>query len=227
MSSEAISTLRLSRWVRRRASFAVVVVLPEPCRPTIMIATGGTALRSMRLAVGAERRDQFVMDDLDHHLAGRDRLDDGGADRLLADAFGEAADHVERDVGLEQRAAHLAHRGIDVGFRQRTAPRQPIENATKLFRQIVEQCRYPALHRGSLRSAHPSRRRFAVLRMRVSKHFCARGRIALSGVDLRSQGPGGGSKRTSFRELRRVKPPESRKVKESCADYHYTSIKAL
>src|SRR5665647_3978515 len=47
MSSEAISTLRLSRWVRRRASFAVVVVLPEPCRPTIMIATGGTALRSM------------------------------------------------------------------------------------------------------------------------------------------------------------------------------------
>src|SRR5262245_1823664 len=31
----------------RRASLAVVVVLPEPCRPTIMIATGGTALRSM------------------------------------------------------------------------------------------------------------------------------------------------------------------------------------
>ena len=47
MSSEAISTLRLSRWVRRRASLAVVVVLPEPCRPTIMMATGGTALRSM------------------------------------------------------------------------------------------------------------------------------------------------------------------------------------
>ena len=47
MSSDAISTLRLSRWVRRRASFAVVVVLPEPCRPTIMMATGGTALKSM------------------------------------------------------------------------------------------------------------------------------------------------------------------------------------
>src|ERR1700682_5349879 len=47
MSSEAISTLRLSRWVRRRPSLAVVVVLPEPCRPTIMIATGGTALKSM------------------------------------------------------------------------------------------------------------------------------------------------------------------------------------
>src|ERR1700687_1600412 len=47
MSSDAISTLRWSRWVRRRASLAVVVVLPEPCRPTIMMATGGTALKSM------------------------------------------------------------------------------------------------------------------------------------------------------------------------------------
>ena len=42
-----------------------------------------------------------------------------------------------------QRAAHLAHRGIDILFGQRTAPRQFIEDATKLFRQIVEQCRYP------------------------------------------------------------------------------------
>src|SRR6185437_8501556 len=74
---------------------------------------------------------------------GGDRLDDGGADRLFADAVDEASDNVERDVGLEQRAAHLAHRGIDVGFRQRTAARQPIEYPTKLFRQIVEQCRCP------------------------------------------------------------------------------------
>ena len=97
------------------------------------------------LAVGAERGDQFVMDDLDHHLAGRDRLDDGGADRLLADAIGEASDDLERDVGLEQRAAHLAHRGVDVLLGQRTAPRQTIEYPTKLFRQIVEQCRCPVV----------------------------------------------------------------------------------
>ena len=153
------------------------------------------------LAVGTKRGDQFVMDDLDHHLAGRDRLDDGGADRLFADAIDEAADHVERDVGLQQRAAHLAHRSVDIGLRQRTAARQPIEYPTKLFRQIVEQCRCPvaALQRGG------SRR---------SKHFRARGRIALSGVGLRSHGPGGGSKRTSFRESARVKRPEGAKVKE-------------
>ena len=83
------------------------------------------------------------MDDLDHHLAGRDRLDDGGADRLLADAVGKTSDNVKRDVGFQQRAAHFAHRGVDVGLRQRTAARQPIEYPTKLFRQIVEQCRCP------------------------------------------------------------------------------------
>ena len=155
MSSEAISTLRLSRWVRRRASFAVVVVLPEPCRPTIMIATGGTALRSMVWPSEPEGGDQLVMDDLDHHLAGSDRLDDGGTDRLFADAIGKASDDVERDVGFEQRAAHLAHRGVDIGLRERTAPRQPIENATKLFRQIVEQCRCPLFSERPLAGERP------------------------------------------------------------------------
>ncbi len=46
-SSDAISTLRLSRSVRRLAILAAVVVLPAPCRPTSMIATGAGALRSI------------------------------------------------------------------------------------------------------------------------------------------------------------------------------------
>ncbi len=46
-SSEAMSTLRRACSVSFLASFAVVVVLPEPCRPTIMIATGDGALRSI------------------------------------------------------------------------------------------------------------------------------------------------------------------------------------
>src|SRR5215831_17682431 len=45
-SSEAMSTLRRPCSTRRLASLAVVVVLPEPCRPTIMIGTGAGALRS-------------------------------------------------------------------------------------------------------------------------------------------------------------------------------------
>ena len=38
------------------------------------------------------------MDDLDDHLAGRDRFHDLGTDRAAADLVGEAADHLERDI---------------------------------------------------------------------------------------------------------------------------------
>ena len=41
-----MSTLRRACSAIRLASLALVVVLPEPCRPTIMIGTGGAALRS-------------------------------------------------------------------------------------------------------------------------------------------------------------------------------------
>src|SRR6202035_5278042 len=150
-------------------------------------------------------------------------------DRLLADPFGKTPDHVERDVGLQQRAAHLAHRSIDVSLRQRPAPRQPIEYAAKLFRQIVEhvscsfvvsllsypaKAGYPVLRDLALQRTLPVTGspafagddgltcvslRASATPSRSSKHVCARGRIALSGVDLRPRGPGGGSKRTSFR----------------------------
>ena len=103
-----------------------------------MMATGGAALRSMALAVGAERLDQLVVHDLHDHLAGRDRLDDLDADRLLLHTVDEVARHVERDVGFQQRAADLAQRLVDVGFRQRTAAGEAVENAAKVFRQCVE-----------------------------------------------------------------------------------------
>ena len=50
VSSEAISTFFFCRSVRRRASLAVVVVLPEPCRPTIISGTGAGAFRSIGTA---------------------------------------------------------------------------------------------------------------------------------------------------------------------------------
>ncbi len=77
-----------------------------------MIATGGAAFRSMPvfapLAAGAERRDKLVVHDLHDHLAGRHRLHHFDADGLFLDAINERARHVERDVRLEQRTAHLA-----------------------------------------------------------------------------------------------------------------------
>ena len=52
--------LRFCRSARRLAILAVVVVLPAPCRPTIMMATGAGGVEVDRLGVGAERLDQHV-----------------------------------------------------------------------------------------------------------------------------------------------------------------------
>jgi hypothetical protein len=140
MSSEAISTLRLSRWGQAAREFGGGGGFAGALQADHHDRDRRHGVEVDGLAVGAEGCDQLVMDDLHHHLAGGHRLDHGGADRLLADFFGKTPDYVERDVGFQQCAAHLAHRGIDVGFRQRPAPGQPIENPTKLFRQIVEHC---------------------------------------------------------------------------------------
>ena len=78
------------------------------------------------------------MHDLHDHLAGRDRFDHLDADGTPFDLFGEGAGDVERHVGLEQRAAHLAQRGIDIGFRQRAAPGQAVEDAVQPIRKTVE-----------------------------------------------------------------------------------------
>ena len=66
-----------------RAILAVVVVLPEPCRPTIRIADRRRGVEVDRLGLGAEHLDELVVDDLHDLLAGRDRLDHLGADRAV------------------------------------------------------------------------------------------------------------------------------------------------
>jgi len=55
----------------------------------------------------------------------------------------ERAHDVERDVGLQHRAAYLAQRRVDIRLRQRTAPGQAIENSAKSFRQTVEHSGHP------------------------------------------------------------------------------------
>ena len=80
-------------------------------------------------AIRAEHGDKLVIDDLDHHLAGRDRAQDFLADRLGLHLVDEVAHHIERDVRFEQRTAHLAHRLADVALGERAATRQLVENA--------------------------------------------------------------------------------------------------
>ena len=196
VSSEAISTLRLPSSVRRLAILAVVVVLPEPCRPTIMMATGAGALRSIGCARRAERRDKLVVHDLDDHLAGRDRLDHVDADRALLHLVGERARDIERDVGLEQRAPHLAQRRVDVRLRQRPAPGQAVEDCAERSERLSNIV-------SSLGRAARARTRVPSCGAPAAKRAnCARGRIALSGGCLRP--PVGAVGGQNFRSLART-----------------------
>jgi hypothetical protein len=87
-----------------------------------------------RLRFRAQRFDQRIVDDLDHHLAGLDRLDDRSANRLGAGPVDERAHDLERDIGFEQRAAHLAHGGVDVLLGESAAAGEFIQYAGELFR---------------------------------------------------------------------------------------------
>src|SRR5918911_2798700 len=64
--------------------------------------------------LGAENVDQLIPDDADHLLGRRQRLEHLLADRALPDRGDEVLDDLEVDVRLQQGAADLSHRVIDV-----------------------------------------------------------------------------------------------------------------
>ncbi len=99
---------------------------------------GSRGVEIDRLRFRAQSLDQRIVDDLDHHLAGFDRLDDRSADRLGAGPVDKRAHDLERDVRLEQRPAHLAHRGVDVLLGEGAATGEFIQNAGELFGQALE-----------------------------------------------------------------------------------------
>ena len=83
------------------------------------------------LRIRPEHPHQLVIDDLDDHLAGRDRAHHLLADRLRLHAVDEVAHDIERDIGLEQRAAHLAHGLGDVGLAQRALAGELVEDGVE------------------------------------------------------------------------------------------------
>ncbi len=87
---------------------------------------------------GGQERDQLLVDDLHDLLAGGQAVEDLGAGRALAHAGHEVLDDLEVDVRLEQRQAHLAHGGIDVGLADSPAARQGTEGLAQPLAQRVE-----------------------------------------------------------------------------------------
>ena len=86
----------------------------------------------------AQRLDQLVVDDLDDHLAGGDRLQDILTNGLLGDGVDEAAGDGERDVGFEQRDPHFAHGIAHVLLTQRAAALELVEHPAKAVGQRIE-----------------------------------------------------------------------------------------
>jgi hypothetical protein len=85
------------------------------------------------LRVRSKHAHELVMHDLDDHLAGRDRPHNLLADGLGLHGLGEVTHHVERDIGFEQRAAHLAHRLADVSLGKRALAGELVEDGAEPF----------------------------------------------------------------------------------------------
>ena len=64
----------------------------------------------------AHQSDQFLMDDLDDMLGGRQALQHFGANRALRHFRDEILRNLIVDVGLKQRQTDFPHRGLDIGL---------------------------------------------------------------------------------------------------------------
>ena len=72
---------------------------------------------------------QRVMNDLDHHLARLDRLDDILPNRALPHFVSEGFHNLKRHVGFEKRAPHFAHGSINILSRKAATPGELVEYA--------------------------------------------------------------------------------------------------
>jgi hypothetical protein len=76
---------------------------------------------------------KLIMDDLDDLLAGRDRFRHSRPRGLLLHRLDELARDRERNVGLQERDANLAHGRAHVILGQRALLGEPVEDAAKAF----------------------------------------------------------------------------------------------
>ena len=131
VSSEAIRIFLPCRSLSRLAILAVVVVLPEPCRPTIRMVTGAGALRSMPICVSPSTRTSSSWTILTTCWPGVTDLVTSAPTARSRTCSTKARDHFQRHVGFEQRAANLAQRRVDVGLAQRATAAQAVEDFTQ------------------------------------------------------------------------------------------------
>ena len=90
------------------------------------------------LRVRTEHVHELIVDDLDDLLSGRHRTDDFRPDRPRPYFVGEGPHDVEGHIRLEQGAAHLAKRGVDILLGERAAARQTVEDGGEFVGKALE-----------------------------------------------------------------------------------------
>ena len=98
-----------------RASLAAVVVLPAPCRPASRITAGGCVARSSGAAAPPISAVSSRWTTPISAWPGVSEPTTSSPTALSRTRGDEVLDDRQRDVGLEQREAHLAQRVLDVG----------------------------------------------------------------------------------------------------------------
>ena len=101
----------------------------------------------------------MIVDDLDDHLARRDRADDVGADCLGTDRIDEITDDRQRHVGLEQGGADLAQGRVDIGLGERTTPPQLVEYVAQTFTEAFEHPSFNSARKLAKKPVRPNENR--------------------------------------------------------------------
>ena len=81
---------------------------------------------------------EFPVDDADQGLARCQRTDDLLADGLGPDLGNEVLDHRQRDVGLQQRHAHLAQCLLDIVLGQAGLATQFLDDTGEALGKVVQ-----------------------------------------------------------------------------------------
>ena len=120
-------TLRPS-FLKFFASLPAVVVLPDPCSPTIMMTVGGFGERWSFACVPPRSATSSSWTTLITCWPGVRLRQDLLADGPFLDPADEVLDDLEVDVSLEERKAHLAHGLFDVVLLENTPAPELLEN---------------------------------------------------------------------------------------------------
>ena len=99
----------------------------------------GTAVGPVDLpGLAAQDLDELLVDDLDNLLTRVEGLGACGVDRLLAHRGGEGTHNGQGDVGLQEGAADLGDRGVDVGLGETTLAAQLVEGGGDAIGEVAE-----------------------------------------------------------------------------------------